>query len=117
MDSDLANVNYPEADKQWSAALKEAEGFGPQDPRLATTLNNLGEVYRAQAKHAEAEPLYMRAMAIIEKALGPEHPDVAQSLENYAALSRKTGRDDEAVKLEARAKAIRAKRAERNTAN
>ncbi len=33
MDSDLANVNYPEAEKQWSAALKEAEGFGPQDPR------------------------------------------------------------------------------------
>ncbi len=117
MDSDLANVNYPEAEKQWSAALKEAEGFGPQDPRLATTLNNLGEVYRAQAKYAEAEPLYMRAMAIYEKTLGPEHPDVAQSLENYAALLRKTGRDDEAVKLEARAKAIRAKRAERNTAN
>ena len=66
---------------------------------------------------AEAEPHYKRALAIIEKALGPEHPDVAQSLENYAALLRKTGRDDEAVKLEARAKAIRAKRAERNTAN
>ena len=56
MDSDLANVNYPEAEKQWSAALKEAEGFGPQDPRLATTLNNLGEVYRAQAKYAKGEP-------------------------------------------------------------
>jgi len=117
MDSDLANVNYPEAEKQWSAALKEAEGFGPQDPRLATTLNNLGEVYRAQAKYAEAEPLYMRAMAIYEKTLGPEHPDVAQSLENYAALLRKTGRDDEAVKLEARAEAIRAKRAKENPAN
>ena len=76
MDSDLANVNYPEAEKQWSAALKEAEGFGPQDPRLATTLNNLGEVYRAQAKYAEGEPLYKRALAIREKALGPEHPDV-----------------------------------------
>ena len=76
MDSDLANVNYPEAEKQWSAALKEAEGFGPQDPRLATTLNNLGEVYRAQGRYAEAEPLYKRALAIREKALGPEHPDV-----------------------------------------
>ncbi len=27
--------NYPEAEKQLGAALKEAEGFGPQDPRLA----------------------------------------------------------------------------------
>ncbi len=35
--------NYPEAEKQFSAALKEAEGFGPQDPRLATSLNNLGK--------------------------------------------------------------------------
>ncbi len=77
MDSDLANVNYPEAEKQWSAALKEAEGFGPQDPRLATTLNNLAGLYQAQGRYAEAEPLYKRALAIIEKALGPEHPPVA----------------------------------------
>ncbi len=37
--------NYPEAEKQLAAALKEAEGFGPQDPRLATSLNNLAELY------------------------------------------------------------------------
>ncbi len=36
--------NYPEAEKQLEAAVKEAEGFGPQDPRLATSLNNLAEV-------------------------------------------------------------------------
>ncbi len=53
----------------------------------------------------------------MEKALGPEHPNVAKSLQNYAALLRKTGRGTEATKMEARAKAIRAKRAERNTAN
>ncbi len=29
--------NYPEAEKQLEAAVKEAEGFGPQDPRLATS--------------------------------------------------------------------------------
>ncbi len=33
--------NYPETEKQLGAALKEAEGFGPQDLRLATSLNNL----------------------------------------------------------------------------
>ncbi len=32
--------NYPEAEKQLVAALTEGEGFGPQDPRLATTLTN-----------------------------------------------------------------------------
>ena len=79
---------------------------------MATDLNNLAELYRAQGKYAEAEPLYKRALAIWEKALGPEHPNVAKSLQNYAALLRKTGRGEEAEKLEARAQAIRAKHAE-----
>ena len=63
----------------------------------------------AQGRHPEAEPLYQRSLAILEKALGPEHPDVATSLENYAALLRQTARADEAERMEARAKAIRAK--------
>ncbi len=109
--------NFPEAEKQLGAALKEAEGFGPQDPRLATTLNNLAELYRAQGKYAEAEPLHKRALAIREKALGPEHPHVATSLMNYARLLRETGRSAEAAKMEARAKAIRAKHSEQNPAN
>ncbi len=71
----------------------------------------MAALYKAQARYAEAEPLYKRALAVFEKALGPDHPHVAQSLENYAALLRKTGRGDEAAKLEARAKAIRAKHA------
>ncbi len=110
-------ADYAEAEKQLEAALKEAEAFGPDDVRLAASLNNLAELYRAQGRYADAEPLYKRALAIREKALGPEHPHVAQSLENYAGLLRETGRGTEAAKTEARAKAIRAKRAERNTAN
>ena len=104
--------NYAEAEKQWSAALQEAVKFGPEDPRLATSLNNLALLYNDQEKYAEAEPLYQRSLAIWEKALGPEHPSVALSLENYAALLREMGREDEAAKMEARAQAIRAKHAE-----
>jgi hypothetical protein len=66
-------------------------------------------LYDNQSKYAEAESLYQRFQAIVEKALGPEHPDVAQSLENYAALLRQTARADEAERMETRAKAIRAK--------
>ncbi len=84
---------------------------------MATSLNNLAELYRAQGRYAEAGPLHQRALAIREKALGPDHPHVAQSLENYAALLRKTGRSAEATRMEARAKAIRAKHAEQNPAN
>jgi len=63
--------NYAEAERQWGSALKEAKRFGPQDPRLATSLNNLATLYHAQGKYAQAEPLYKRSLAIREKALGP----------------------------------------------
>ncbi len=79
---------FAEAVKQTKAALTLAEAFGPNDPRLATTLNNLGAFYRAQGHYAKPEALYQRALAIQEKALGPEHPHVATSLNNLAALYR-----------------------------
>ena len=51
----------------------------PTTPMSATSLNNLAELYQAQGRYAEAEPLYKRALAIREKALGPDHPDVGTS--------------------------------------
>ncbi len=77
---------YADAERQFAAAVEAAEEFGPQDRRLATSLNNLAVLYRAQGKYPEAEPLYKRALAIREKALGPDHPDVAASLYNLAVL-------------------------------
>ncbi len=108
--------NYAEAVKQFEAALKEAKGFGEDDVRLATSLNNLAELYRVQGQYAKAEPLYKRSLAIREKALGPEHPDVAQSLNNLAELYRTQGKYAEAGKLEARAKAIWASHEQKNPA-
>ena len=89
-------ANYAEAEKQFAAAFKEAEGFGPEDPRLAKSLNNLAEVYSAQGRYANAEPLFKRALAIYEKALGPEHPNVATGLNNLALLYNAQGRYAEA---------------------
>ncbi len=80
----------------------------------AASLNNLALLYKAQGHYAEAEPLYKRSLAILDKALGPEHPNVAASLENYAALLRETEREHKAEEMEARAKAIRARHAEQN---
>ncbi len=77
---------------------------------MATSLNNLAELYRTQGKYEQAEPLYKRSLAIAEKALGPDHPDVATVLENYAQLLRATKRKAEARKLEKRAAAIREKK-------
>ena len=101
--------DYAEAESRFDAALKEAEAFGPEDPRLAMSLNNLAELYRAQGRYGEAEPLYRRSLAIWEKALGPEHPDVATSLNNLALLYDAQGRYPEAEPLYRRALAIREK--------
>ena len=105
----LDQGRYAEAESQFIAACKEAEKSGPEDTYLATSLNNLAGLYRTQGKYTEAEPLFQRSLAIVEKALGPEHLNVAQNLENYAALLRKMGRENEAAEMEARAQAIRAK--------
>ncbi len=58
---------------------------------MATSLNNLAELYRAQGRYAQAEPLYPRSLAIREKALGPEHPHVAASLSSLALLYKCRG--------------------------
>ena len=41
--------NYTEAEKQFSAAVKQAELIGPQSRQLATSLNGLAEVFRVIA--------------------------------------------------------------------
>ena len=110
----LQEGRYAEAEQHLTAARKQAEKFGKQDARLATSLNNLAELYQTQGKYAEAEPLYKRALAILTKAMGPDHPNVAMFLGNYAVLLRKMDREAEAAKMETRAQAIRAKHAQKN---
>jgi tetratricopeptide (TPR) repeat protein len=83
--------------------------FGADHPFTAEGADNLASLLVAQGKYGEAEPLYKRALAIVEKTLGAEHPNVAIILSNYAELLRIMNRQAEAVKLESRVKEIRAK--------
>jgi len=55
----------------------------------------------------EAEPLYLRALAIREQQLGSEHPDTAFSLHDLAHLYARQGKFAEAESLYQRALAIR----------
>jgi len=52
---------YLEAVNYAQAALKEAEAFGPQDSRLATSLHNAGELYTRLERYDEAERFLQRA--------------------------------------------------------
>jgi len=60
--------------------------LGPDHPHVATSLNNLAELYRAQGRYGAAEPLYQRALALCERVLGTKHPAVAIVRKNYAIL-------------------------------
>ena len=101
--------NYDRAVTVAKKSLEVAgRNTGLDHPSVATSLNNLAELYKTQGQYAQAEPLYKRSLAIMEKALGPDHPSVATSLGNMVALYRKSGREKEAEVLEKRAAAIRA---------
>jgi tetratricopeptide (TPR) repeat protein len=99
---------YALAEKDFSAAVDEAEKFGPQDMRLGMSLNSLVEVYRAEGKDAEAEKLYNRFLQIYEKtlwqkALSSNNLGVAGGLNQLAGTYSAQGKYAEAEKLYNRA--------------
>lgn len=99
-----------DAEAQFKLALQEAESAGPNDPRIVTSLNNLGNCYRQQGKFAEAEPCYKRAIEVQTRLKGPLSPDMVPIFDNYAKMLRAAQREAEAQKMEAKARAIFAKR-------
>jgi tetratricopeptide (TPR) repeat protein len=80
--------------------------LGQEHPNVAILLQNLGMLYQADRKYAEAEPLLKRSLTIREKALGPDHPDVASSLNNLAELHRAQAKYAKAEPLFKRSLAI-----------
>ena len=76
---------------------------------LRHSLNNLADLYQAQGRYADAEPLYQAVVGDMGKSLGPDHPDVAQSLNNLAVLYNNQGRYADAEPLFKRSLAIQRK--------
>jgi CHAT domain-containing protein/Tfp pilus assembly protein PilF len=102
-----AQVTPAERAAQLQAKLAEAEKTaGPNDPAVATVLNEFAIFHFTQGEFAAAEPLLRRAVAIREKALGPEHPHTSQALNNLAQVLQALGRYAEVEPLLERALAI-----------
>jgi hypothetical protein len=78
--------------------------LGPNHPDVALSLNTLAELYRKGPDPTQAEPLYLRALAIIEKTLDPKNKVGDKIRHNYIFFLRSQGRDAEANALEARSK-------------
>ena len=59
--------------------------LGEEHPDVATTLNDLANLYFSQELYDKAQLLYKQALKIREKRLGTNHPQtitVAENLEN-----------------------------------
>ncbi|MED6143294.1 hypothetical protein PIB30_004795 [Stylosanthes scabra] len=71
------------AEKLFLAALQEAkEGFGQRDPHVASSCNNLAELYRIKKDFDKAEPLYLEAIDILQEAFGPDDIRVGAAAHN-----------------------------------
>jgi len=77
---------YDKAEKFFHAAIEQVEQVGSLNPRLADSLNEPTVLYATQHKHAQAEPMFQRALGVSVAALGSDHPDVAIVLKNIGIL-------------------------------
>jgi serine/threonine protein kinase/tetratricopeptide (TPR) repeat protein len=98
---------YLEAVNYAQAALKEAEAFGAQDSRLATSLHNAGELYTRLERYDEAEKFLQRALSIREKVL--ENAETARTICALARLNHGRGNRDKAERFYRQSLAIREK--------
>jgi CHAT domain-containing protein/tetratricopeptide (TPR) repeat protein len=74
---------------------------------LAAALNNLAQIHADQGRDDQAEPLYTRAIALMEKGTGQGSVEIAPLLNNLAALYQRQSRFTEAEPLFKRALAVR----------
>jgi tetratricopeptide (TPR) repeat protein len=89
--------DYAKAEEFFLKAVHEAERFGPMDPRVGTTLNSLGLVYRAEKKFSEAESVDRRALTILEKTYGEDSIDVGNVNYNVASVLIDQGKSPAAL--------------------
>ncbi len=88
------------AEELHKRSLKVLEDLGPDRFDVGSTLNELAELYRAEKRFADAEPLYKRALEIYRRGnMSPNHEPVRTALTNLAALYADQGRNADVERL------------------
>lgn len=112
LEAQSARVNALGAAGKYSEAIPLAEAMvanlekGPPSRDLAGAINNLAQLYGETGRDADAEPMFNRAIAIMEKAVGLDSVAIAPELNNLAALYQRQQRYAEAEPLFKRALAL-----------
>jgi tetratricopeptide (TPR) repeat protein len=94
--------------QSWEQYMEAAAfAYQDQDYEAAETwfvaAEQIADFYHAQARDAEAEPLYLEALALLERIDGPESPRVARFVADLALFYAVLDRDEEAEPLFQRA--------------
>jgi len=105
----LQQKNFNLAEKQFAAALKQAEDFRSGDPRLGRTLNNLATVHNALGRTETAELLLRRALKIWRAAPAGNELQLAATLHNLAGIAYGKGERQAAKELLQQALELREK--------
>lgn len=95
--------DYEKAEEKFVAALRDAEQFGEDDPRLSDCLDNVGWILQIRGKKAEAEPVLKRSLRIMERVKGSDHPDNSWILASLGGVYLYQGKYQEAEEYYRRA--------------
>src|SRR5688572_3312566 len=87
--------NYAEAESLYLAAIQAWEAEGVRSEKAAITISNLATLYRQRGRHRDAEPLFRRALAILDETAGPASVSKMTTLNNAAEFYRSQGKLDD----------------------
>jgi tetratricopeptide (TPR) repeat protein len=91
----------------WRSPVTFWEAAVASSPLAGLPYSELGIQYARSGRLDEAEALFKKSIAILEKTVGPIHPDLAKSLNNLGELYRIQNRETEAEAIHQRILAIR----------
>eukprot|EP00658_Telonema_sp_P-2_P001871 TRINITY_DN10693_c0_g1_i8.p1 TRINITY_DN10693_c0_g1~~TRINITY_DN10693_c0_g1_i8.p1 ORF type:complete len:539 (-),score=116.43 TRINITY_DN10693_c0_g1_i8:680-2296(-) len=93
--------NYEQALQLYEGAvgLWEAQQLGPDDPTLATGLQNLAQLLGLMGRYDRATAVHERALAICERALGADHALTGQVQASLGQLYQSAGAYDKGLVL------------------
>lgn len=102
----LRSSRLDEAETFFREALERAADLNEPNLLLARAVDGLADLHRLRGRHAEAETLYLRSVAMWERLLGERQPRLATSLHNLGVVLIEQDKTEPAERTLTRALAI-----------
>ncbi len=95
----LASNDLDKAESDLVEGLREAEACGPDDPRVAVSLNNLASLYESKKMYSQCASYLHRSRELFRKAYGNYNQMVPVTERNEARILTKQGKWAESIPL------------------